>query len=224
MNFRIAIDGPAATGKSTTAKILAKKLSFIYIDTGAMYRAMGLYFIENNISLDDEGTINKVCNDVVIDIYYENGEQQINLNGRNVTKLIRTDEVSRYASVASTYQKVREKLVSLQQELAKKNSVIMDGRDIGTVVLPDAELKIFLTASCEERARRRYEEFKEKGLDVTLEEVSADLKERDHRDSTRSNSPLKQADDAILIDTTNMGIDEVIQKIEGLYNEKVGSV
>lgn len=223
MNFRIAIDGPAATGKSTTAKTLAKKLSFIYIDTGAMYRAMGLYFIENNISLDNEEAINKVCNDVVIDIYYENGEQQINLNGRNVTKLIRTDEVSRYASVTSTYKKVREKLVSLQQELAKKNNVIMDGRDIGTVVLPDAELKIFLTASCEERARRRYEEMKEKGLDVTLKGVSADLKERDYRDSTRANSPLKQADDAILVDTTNMSIDEVTQTIEGMYNEKVGN-
>ena len=220
MSFKIAIDGPAATGKSTTAKRLAKKLSFIYIDTGAMYRAMGLYFIENNISLYDEQKINEVCNNIDIDIYYENDEQHIKLNGRDVTKLIRTEEVSKYASVTSSYLKVREKLVALQRKLAEKNSVIMDGRDIGTVVLPDAELKIFLTATEEERARRRYEELIEKGQDVTIEKVSDELKERDYRDSTRANSPLRQANDAILIDTTGMSINEVVEKIEELYNQK----
>ena len=220
MSFKIAIDGPAATGKSTTAKRLAKKLSFIYIDTGAMYRAMGLYFIENNISLYDEEKINEVCNNIDIDIYYENDEQHINLNGRDVTKLIRTEEVSKYASVTSSYLKVREKLVALQRKLAEKNSVIMDGRDIGTVVLPDAELKIFLTATEEERAIRRYEELIEKGQDVTIEKVSDELKERDYRDSTRANSPLRQANDAILIDTTSMSINEVVEKIEELYNQK----
>lgn len=223
MNFRIAIDGPAATGKSTTAKRLAKRLSLIYIDTGAMYRAMGLYFIKNDISLYDEENINKVLDEVKIDIYYEDGEQQINLNGENVTKKIRTEEVSRYASVTSAYSKVRKKLVAIQKELAEKNSVIMDGRDIGTVVIPNAELKIFLTASPEERAKRRYEELIKKGEQVELEEVSKELKERDHRDSTRENSPLKQASDAILIDTTNMSVDEVVNKIEELYNEKVGN-
>ena len=222
MSFKIAIDGPAATGKSTTAKRLSRKLSFIYIDTGAMYRAMGLYFIENNISYEDEETINQVCDDIDIDIYYEDDEQHIKLNGRDVTKLIRTEEVSKYASVTSSYLKVREKLVALQRKLAEKNNVIMDGRDIGTVVLPDAELKVFLTATCEERARRRYEELLKKGQDVTLESVSHDLEERDHRDSTRANSPLRQADDAILIDTTNLSVDEVVEKIEELYNEKRG--
>ena len=222
MSFKIAIDGPAATGKSTTAKRLSRKLSFIYIDTGAMYRAMGLYFIENKISYEDEETINQVCGDIDIDIYYEDDEQHIKLNGRDVTKLIRTEEVSKYASVTSSYLKVREKLVALQRKLAEKNNVIMDGRDIGTVVLPDAELKVFLTATSEERARRRYEELLKKGQDVTLELVSHDLEERDHRDSTRANSPLRQADDAILIDTTNLSVDEVVEKIEELYNEKRG--
>lgn len=222
MSFKIAIDGPAATGKSTTAKRLSRKLSFIYIDTGAMYRAMGLYFIENNISYEDEDTISQVCDDIDIDIYYEDDEQHIKLNGRDVTKLIRTEEVSKYASVTSSYLKVREKLVALQRKLAEKNNVIMDGRDIGTVVLPDAELKVFLTATSEERARRRYEELLKKGQDVTLESVSHDLEERDHRDSTRANSPLRQADDAILIDTTNLSVDEVVEKIEELYNEKRG--
>ena len=220
MSFKIAIDGPSATGKSTTAKELSRKLSFIYIDTGAMYRAMGLYFIENNISYEDEETINQVCDDIDIDIYYEDDEQHIKLNGRDVTKLIRTEEVSKYASVTSSYLKVREKLVALQRKLAEKNSVIMDGRDIGTVVLPDAELKIFLTATEEERARRRYEELIEKGQDVTIEKVSDELKERDYRDSTRANSPLRQANDAILIDTTGMSINEVVEKIEELYNQK----
>lgn len=222
MSFKIAIDGPAATGKSTTAKRLSRKLSFIYIDTGAMYRAMGLYFIENGISYEDEETINQVCDDIDIDIYYEDDEQHIKLNGRDVTKLIRTEEVSKYASVTSSYLKVREKLVALQRKLAEKNNVIMDGRDIGTVVLPDAELKVFLTATSEERARRRYEELLKKGQDVTLESVSHDLEERDHRDSTRANSPLRQADDAILIDTTNLSFDEVVEKVEELYNEKRG--
>lgn len=222
MSFKIAIDGPAATGKSTTAKRLSRKLSFIYIDTGAMYRAMGLYFIENGISYEDEETINQVCDDIDIDIYYEDDEQHIKLNGRDVTKLIRTEEVSKYASVTSSYLKVREKLVALQRKLAEKNNVIMDGRDIGTVVLPDAELKVFLTATSEERARRRYEELLKKGQDVTLESVSHDLEERDHRDSTRANSPLRQADDAILVDTTNLSFDEVVEKIEELYNEKRG--
>lgn len=223
MNFRIAIDGPAATGKSTTAKKLAQKLSFIYIDTGAMYRAIGLYLIKNNISLYDEDAINNVLDNIKIDIYYENSEQHIKLNNENVTNQIRTEEVSKYASVTSSYLKVREKLVSLQKELARKNSVIMDGRDIGTVVIPDAELKIFLTASSIERAKRRYEEQIQKGENVTFENVLKELEERDYRDSTRANSPLRQAEDAILIDTTNMSIDAVINKIENLYNEKVGN-
>lgn len=223
MSFKIAIDGPAATGKSTIAKLLAKSLSFIYIDTGAMYRAMGLYFIKNNISYNDENMINSLCDDIDLSISYKDGEQQISLNGENVTNLIRTEEVSKYASITSTYKKVREKLVHLQRSLGEKENVIMDGRDIGTVVFPNADLKIYLTATVKERVKRRYKELLLKGENVKEEDVEVELKERDYRDTNRENSPLRRADDAILIDTTNLSIEEVLEKIEKIYNEKRGN-
>lgn len=223
MSFKIAIDGPAATGKSTIAKLLAKRLSFIYIDTGAMYRAMGLYFLKNNISYNDENMINSLCDDIDLSISYQDGEQQISLNGENVTNLIRTEEVSKYASITSTYKKVREKLVYLQRSLGEKENVIMDGRDIGTVVFPNADLKIYLTATAKERVKRRYKELLLKGENVKEEDVEAELKERDYRDTNRENSPLRRADDAILIDTTNLSIEEVLEKIEKIYNEKRGN-
>ena len=222
MNYKIAIDGPSGTGKSTTAKILAKDLSFIYIDTGAMYRAVGLYCVKNNIDIEDEETIKNNLDNIDINIFYKDGTQEIELNHEIVSKEIRENHISHCASVVSQYKDVREKLVSLQQNLAKKNSVIMDGRDIGTVVLPDADLKIYLIASDEERAKRRYKELLEKGQDVEYDTILKELKERDYRDSHRENSPLKRADDAIELDNTNMTIEEVVNKVKELFNEKVG--
>ncbi len=223
MNYKIAIDGPSSSGKSTVAKLLAKKLSFVYVDTGAMYRAMGLYFIRNKISCDDEGNIEKSLQDINIDIKYVNGEQQIYLNSENVTDLIRTDLVSKYASVSSAYLKVREKLVAIQRELGQKNNVIMDGRDIGTVVLPDATLKIYLTASQEERVERRYKELKQKDSSILKEDVERGMIERDYRDTHRENSPLKKAEDAIVVDTTKLSIEEVVDVILKLFIEKRGN-
>ena len=222
MNYKIAIDGPSGTGKSTTAKILAKKLSFIYIDTGAMYRAVGLYCYRNGIDIDDEGSVVKALDNIDINIFYKDGNQEIELNGEIVSKDIRENHISKCASVVSQYKEVRARLVSLQRALSEKNSVIMDGRDIGTVVLPNAELKIFLIASDEVRAKRRCKELAEKGQIVEYEKVLEELKERDTRDSKRANSPLKQADDAILLDNSNMTIEEVVDKIYELFMKKVG--
>ena len=220
MNFNIAIDGPAGAGKSTIARMLSQKLSYIYVDTGAMYRATALYYLTNNININDEKEINKYIDKVNINIIYENGLQLVLLNGPNVSELIRTESVSHGASVVSTYQTVRERMVKLQQEIASKQNVIMDGRDIGTVVLPTAKLKIFLTASVLERSKRRYKELQQKGVDTSLKKIVDDLKERDYRDSHRENSPLKQADDALLLDTTTLSIDEVVDKILEIYNKK----
>lgn len=222
MNYKIAIDGPSSTGKSTTAKLLAKKLGFIYVDTGAMYRAVGLYCYRNNIDpLKEEDVIN-ILNDININIFYIDGIQEVELNGEIVSKEIREPYISKYTPFISQYKKVREKLTIIQQELASKNSVIMDGRDIGTVVLPDADLKIFLTASDEVRARRRYEELIAKGQVIEFNKVFEDLKERDYKDITRTNSPLKQAEDAIVIDNSSLTIEEVVDKIYDLFNKKVG--
>ena len=218
-NISIAIDGPAGAGKSTIAKEISRKLNYIYIDTGAMYRAIGLYYLNNKIDINDEKLINELIDNIKIEITYEDSLQQIILNGENVTNLIRTEEVSHAASVVSTYQKVREKLVSLQRELAESTNVVMDGRDIGTVVLPNASVKIFLTASTEERAKRRYKELLEKGQNVDLESIKKDIEERDYRDMNRENSPLKQASDAILVDTSHMTIEEVIDEIIKLCNK-----
>lgn len=220
MGFNIAIDGPAGAGKSTIAKGVAKKLGFVYVDTGAMYRAMALYFIRKHIDAGDEQKITKACEDIHVSISYENGEQQILLNKENVNGYIRNEEVGNMASATSIYPAVRAKLLDLQRNLASTADVIMDGRDIGTCVLPDAPLKIFLTASVETRAQRRYQELKEKGQDCNYEDICKDIKERDERDMNRSIAPLKQAEDAILVDSSDMTIKEVTDTIIAFVNER----
>ena len=222
MNYKIALDGPSGTGKSTTAKLLAKKLNFIYIDTGAMYRAVGLYCDKNKINIENEDEIKKHLNDIDINIFYKDGVQEISLNNEVVSKEIRQNHISHYASVVSQYKDVREKLVSMQQKLAEENSVIMDGRDIGTVVLPNADLKIYLVANNEVRAERRFKELIEKGQDVKKEDILKELEERDYRDTHRENSPLRKASDAIEVDNSSLTIDETVDKIYNLFKEKVG--
>ena len=209
MGKSIAIDGPAGAGKSTIAKLVAKELGFIYVDTGAMYRAMALYLLRKGIDRNDTAGIEKACEDADISISFEDGRQVVLLLGENVNDLLRTEEVGNMASMSSVNPKVREKLVSLQQKLAAEKDVVMDGRDIGTVVLPDSRCKIYLTASSAVRAKRRYDELVEKGQECDLEKIEADIIERDHRDMTREHSPLRQADDAVLIDSSYMTIDEV---------------
>lgn len=220
--FNLAIDGPAGAGKSTIAKRIARELGFIYVDTGAMYRAMALYFLRNHIEATDAKCIEQACPKVDVTIEYKNGEQLVILNGENVNGLIRTEEVGNMASASSVNKTVRLKLVELQQQLAKKANVVMDGRDIGTYVLPDAELKIFLTASTKERARRRWAELKEKGIDADIESIEKDIIERDNRDMTREFAPLRQAEDAIYLDTSDMTIDEVVDKIISLCKDILG--
>lgn len=220
MSFNIAIDGPAGAGKSTIAKQLAKELSFIYVDTGAMYRSMALYFMRNDIAKEDEAAISDACKTVEVSIAYENGEQQVLLNGENVSKEIRKEEVGKMASATSVYKEVRKKLVELQQKLAADKDVIMDGRDIGTCVLPNAQVKIYLTASVETRAERRCQELLEKGAACDLEVIKKDIADRDYQDMHREISPLKQAEDAILVDSSDMGIEEVVETIKNIYREK----
>ena len=220
MSYTIAIDGPAGAGKSTIAKKVAKELSFIYVDTGAMYRAMGLYFLRKGIAPEDAAAIEAACDEIQVSIRYENGEQQVLLNGENVSAEIRKEEVGNMASKTSVNGKVREKLVALQRELAKKENVVMDGRDIGTQVLPDATAKIYLTASSAERARRRYLELQQKGTPGILEEIEADIIERDHRDMTREISPLRQAEDAVLVDASHMTINEVAAAVISEFEKK----
>ena len=220
MSFNVAIDGPAGAGKSTVAKSVAALKNFIYVDTGAMYRAMALYFLRQGIDKTDENAINAVLDKVEITIRYENGAQQVILNGENVSGLIRTEEVGNMASATSVYKKVREKLVELQKDLAKKADVIMDGRDIGTCVLPDADVKIYLTASSAVRAKRRYNELKEKGTACDLEK---DIIDRDYRDMHRENSPLKQADDAVLLDSSDLTLKEVVNTIVSMIEKKQGA-
>ncbi len=216
--MQIAIDGPAGAGKSTIAKRIAKESGYIYVDTGAMYRAMALYLIRCNVSADDKEGIEKACESADISIRYENGEQCVILNGENVNGLIRTQEVSNMASASSVNGKVREKLVSLQRRLASSTDVVMDGRDIGTTVLPDAEHKIYLTASSAVRAKRRYDELVLKGEECDLEVIEKEIIERDQRDMTREISPLKKADDAVLVDSSDMTIDQVVETIRGIIS------
>ena len=216
--YNIAIDGPAGAGKSTIAKMAAKKLDFIYVDTGAMYRAMALYFLRREIDAKDEKKIAEACEHINVTIAYQEGEQQVLLNGENVNAFIRTEEVSMMTST-SKYPAVREKLLYLQRELAAANNVIMDGRDIGTCVLPDAELKIYLTASASERAKRRYLEQKERGVESDLAQIERDIIARDEQDMNREIAPLKQAEDAIYLDTSDMTIEEVVTKIVSLVQK-----
>ncbi len=220
MSFNVAIDGPAGAGKSTIAKRVAGQLGFVYVDTGAMYRAMALYLLKNNVDKDDTEEIGTKCQEPDISIRYENGEQMVMLNGENVNGFIRTEEVGNMASVSSTNPVLRERLVELQKKLAAETDVIMDGRDIGTCVLPNADVKVYLTASSKVRAMRRFKELEEKGQACDLEKIEADIIERDHRDMTREHSPLKQAEDAILVDSSDMTIDEVVDKICQLVREK----
>lgn len=219
--FKVAIDGPSGAGKSSIAKLASRTLGFVYIDTGAMYRTAALACLDAGINIKEnpEKAIDKV-NSISIDIDYIEGEQRIFLNGLDVSDKIRTPEVSMGASDVSAIGAVREKLVAMQRIMAGTKNVIMDGRDIGTCVLPDAELKIFLTASAEERAKRRHAELLEKGTEVTFDEVLSDIIKRDEQDSTRAVSPLKQADDAILVNTSELTFDESVARILELINEK----
>ena len=219
--INIAIDGPAGAGKSTIAKRLAKELGYIYVDTGAMYRAMAYYFLKNQISAEDENRIAVACEHVDITIRYQDGEQQVILNGENVNGVIRNEEVGNMASSTSVYPVVRKKLVELQQQLAVKENVIMDGRDIGTVVLPNADVKIYLTASSKVRAKRRYEELTSKGEVCDLEQIEQDIIDRDYRDMNRETSPLKQADDAVLLDSSDLDIDGVVEKMKEIIKSRV---
>lgn len=222
MAFNIAIDGPAGAGKSTIAKTLAKELGYVYVDTGAMYRAMAYFFLQKGINKDDEAAITEAVDGADVTIRYENGVQQVLLNGENVTGCLRTEQVGNMASSTSVYPAVRTKLVALQQKLAETTDVIMDGRDIGTCVLPDAQVKIYLTASVETRAKRRYMELMEKGEPADLEKIATDIKERDHRDMHREMSPLRQAEDAVLVDSSDMSIVEVVSAIRAIAEEKRG--
>jgi cytidylate kinase len=221
MSRSIAIDGPAGAGKSTIAKMVAKELGFIYVDTGAMYRAMALYMIKNGIDASEAEKISATCQSADITIKYEDGIQVVYLNGENVNSLIRTEAVGNMASASSVNGDVRKKLVELQQKLAETTDVVMDGRDIGTVVLPNADLKVYLTASSRVRAERRYKELTEKGTVCDIDVIEKDIIDRDYRDMHRDISPLKQADDAILVDSSDMTIDEVAKKIISLYNDSL---
>ena len=217
MSKQIAIDGPAGAGKSTIAKKVAAELGFIYVDTGAMYRAMALYMIKNGIRADEPEKISAICESADITIRHENGEQVVLLNGENVNGLIRTEEVGNMASASSVNGDVRRKLVELQQKLASETDVVMDGRDIGTVVLPNADVKVYLTASSRVRAERRFKELTAKGENCDIDVIEKDIIERDYRDMHREISPLKQADDATLVDSSDMTIDEVAKTIVDLY-------
>lgn len=213
MGYNVAIDGPAGAGKSTIAKLVAKEKGYVYVDTGAMYRGLAIHFLENGIEAEEKEKIAEACKDADVTIRYEDGQQQVYLNGKNITAKLREEAVGNMASKSSAIPEVRAKLLELQRELARKEDVIMDGRDIGTCVLPDADVKIFLTASVETRAKRRYDELVEKGVACDLEEIARDIAERDERDSTREIAPLKQAEDAVLVDSSHMTIEEVVAAI-----------
>lgn len=218
----VAIDGPSGAGKSTIARTAAKELGFIYVDTGAMYRTIGFYMYENGIDGLDVSGITAALKNIKIELQYRDGLQRVLLNGRDVSDLIRTPVISRYASDVSVIQPVRDFLLDTQRDLAKRNSVIMDGRDIGTVILPDADVKIFLTASAEKRAERRFLELQEKGEHVTFEEVLSDMRRRDEQDTSRNSAPLRRAEDAILLDTSEMDLLDSIRYVISLIQKKTG--
>ncbi len=216
MTYNIAIDGPAGAGKSTIAKKIAKKLGYIYVDTGAMYRAMALHLLREQIEPSETEKINVKCMEADISIGYENGEQIVYLNGENVNGLIRTEEVGNMASASSPNPNVRKKMVDLQQKLAASENVVMDGRDIGTCVLPNAQVKVYLTADSRVRAGRRYDELTQKRISCDFDTIEKDIIERDRQDMTREISPLKQAEDAKVIDSSHMTIDEVVDAVIAL--------
>lgn len=218
--FNVAIDGPAGAGKSTIAKIVAGDMGFIYVDTGAMYRAMALSCLRNGIDIKDEEAVVRQCEGITVSLNYENGEQQVILDGENVNAYIRTEEVSQTTSAISVYEGVREKLLMLQRQMGREHNVVMDGRDIGTNVLKDAQVKIYLTASVEIRAKRRYEELTAKGTECSLEEMEKDIEQRDYRDMNREIAPLRQAEDAIYLDTSELSIQQVTEKIKEIIKSK----
>lgn len=220
--FNIAIDGPAGAGKSTVAKAVAKELGFVYVDTGAMYRAIALHMLNNEVDIMNEAAVSELCKNIMINIEYRDGAQHVFLFWEDVTTDIRKEEVGKAASVVSTYPVVRQTLLNLQKELAWKEDVVMDGRDIGTCVLPDAQIKVYLTASVKTRALRRYKELIEKGQKVELSEIEKDIEDRDYRDMHREIAPLKVADDAIVIDSSDMTIDEVVDMIYELEENYAG--
>ena len=213
MGYNVAIDGPAGAGKSTIAKLVAKEKGFIYVDTGAMYRGLAVHFLDSGVDAENTEKIIEACKDVDVTICYENGMQQVYLNGKNITDRLRDEAVGTMASRSSAIPEVRAKLLDLQRNLARTQNVIMDGRDIGTCVLPDADVKVYLTASVETRAKRRYDELIQKGVSCDLKEIEKDIEQRDHRDMTRETAPLKQAEDAVLVDSSHMTIDEVVDAI-----------
>lgn len=217
--MNIAIDGPAGAGKSTIAKRVAKKLGFIYVDTGAMYRALGIHMLDNNVSPEDTASISAICSEADVSIKYLEGEQRVFLNGEDITSRLRREEVGTAASVVARIPSVRETLTGLQRRLASESDVVMDGRDIGTSVLPDAELKIYLTASSYVRAKRRYDELVAKGEKPDMEVIEKDIIDRDQADMNREISPLKQAEDAVYVDSSDMTIEEVTDLIINLVNE-----
>lgn len=222
MNIAIAIDGPAGAGKSTIAKLAAKELSFIYVDTGALYRAIGLCAYRNNIGSRDVDAILQMIKYIKVELAFnDKKEQVVLLNGEDVSGFIRTPEISMYASDVSAIPEVRAFLLDLQRNMAKTNNVIMDGRDIGTVVLPDAQIKIFLTASPEVRAKRRYDELIEKGMDVKYEDILSDVITRDYNDSHRETAPLKPADDSIIVDTSDLNLSESVEKLLSIMKERM---
>jgi len=221
-SFAIAIDGPAGSGKSTVAKIVSKKLNMVYIDTGAMYRTVALFCINNGVDTTDKVKVGEILPKINIEIKLEEGLQKIFLDGDDVTNKIRTQEVGQGASDVGVILSVREKLVELQRELAKGTTVIMDGRDIGTNVLPKAEIKIYLDASVEERSRRRLGELVQNGIEASFGEVKEQIKIRDKNDMTRKHNPLKKAEDAVEVDSTDMSIDEVVARIIEIKKDKLG--
>ncbi|MEY8329703.1 (d)CMP kinase [Lachnospiraceae bacterium 48-33] len=218
--FQVAIDGPAGAGKSTIAKILAADLGFIYVDTGAMYRAMALSCLRNGIDVRDKEAVVGHCEKIEVSLKYKNGEQQVLLNGENVNAYIRTEEVSQATSAISIYEGVREKLLNLQRQLGQEHNVVMDGRDIGTNVLKDAQVKIYLTASVNTRAKRRYEELVKRGIECNLKEIEEDIKERDYRDMHREIAPLKQAEQAVYLDSSELAIEQVVGKIREMIEDR----
>lgn len=222
MSFNIAIDGPAGAGKSTIARRAAQELSFIYIDTGAMYRAIALGLMRMGTAIDDEEALEEALTQIEVTISHRDGVQQVYLNGEDVSGLIRTEAVSSMTSASAVKPVVRAKLTDLQRELAAREDVLMDGRDIGTMILPHAQLKIYLTAGVQTRARRRYKELLERGENRSLEEIAQDIEERDYRDMHRETAPLRQAEDAVLIDSSDMTIEQVTAEIVRLARERMG--
>ena len=217
--MQVAIDGPASSGKSTISKLIAKENHFVYLDTGAMYRVVTVAVLRNKISIDDHEAIEKLVQTIEIGFSMQDGKQSVFMNGEDVTDEIRSVEVTKNVSAVSAIKEVRTTLVHLQQEIAENHSIIMDGRDSGTVVLPQAEIKIFLVASVEERAKRRFIENQEKGIEMSYEELVEDIRRRDHIDSTRKESPLRKAEDAIEIDTTTMTIEDVVKTVTALIQK-----